>query len=30
MFARWLDYDPLAVVVLMFGIGAISFLALSM
>jgi hypothetical protein len=30
MFTHWLDYDPLAVVVLMFCIGAISFLALSM
>jgi hypothetical protein len=26
---RWLDYDPLAVVVLMFGIGAVALLALS-
>jgi hypothetical protein len=27
---RWLDYDPIAVVVLMFGIGAVSLLALGM
>jgi hypothetical protein len=27
--ARWLDYDPIAVVVLMFGIGAVVLLALS-
>jgi hypothetical protein len=26
---RWLDYDPIAVVVLIFGIGAISLLALN-
>jgi hypothetical protein len=26
---RWLDYDPIAVVVLMFGIGAVVMLALS-
>jgi hypothetical protein len=26
---RWLDYDPIAVVVLMFGIGAVVLLALS-
>jgi hypothetical protein len=30
MFARWLDYDPIAMVVLMFGICAISLLALSL
>jgi hypothetical protein len=30
MLLRWLDYDPLAVVVLAFGIGAILLLALSM
>jgi hypothetical protein len=29
MFARWLDYDPIAVVVLIFGIGAVSLLALT-
>ena len=27
---RWIDYDPVALVVLMVGIGAISLLALSM
>lgn len=26
---RWLDYDPIAVVVLIFGIGAVSLLALN-
>ena len=26
---RWLDYDPIAVVVLIFGIGAVSLLALT-
>jgi hypothetical protein len=30
MLLRWIDYDPVALVVLMFGIGAISLLALSM
>ena len=30
MLLRWFDYDPIALVVLMFGIGAISLLALSM
>jgi hypothetical protein len=30
MLALWIDYDPIAVVVLVFGIGAISLLALSM
>jgi hypothetical protein len=30
MFARWLDYDPIAMVVLMFGICAISLIALSL
>jgi hypothetical protein len=30
MIARWMDYDPIAVVVLVFGIGAVSLLALSM
>jgi hypothetical protein len=29
MLARWFDYDPVAVVVLIFGIGAVSLLALS-
>jgi hypothetical protein len=29
MLGQWLDYDPVAVVVLMFGIGAVSLLALS-
>ena len=29
MLVRWLDYDPIAVTVLIVGIGAISFLALS-
>jgi hypothetical protein len=29
MLVRWLDYDPIAVVVLIFGIGAISLLALN-
>ena len=29
MFVRWLDYDPIAVVVLIFGIGAVSLLALN-
>jgi hypothetical protein len=27
--ARWLDYDPIALVVLMFGMGAVVLLALS-
>jgi hypothetical protein len=27
---RWIDYDPVALVVLMVGIGATSLLALSM
>ena len=26
---RWIDYDPIAVVVLVFGIAAVSLLALS-
>jgi hypothetical protein len=30
MLLRWIDYDPVALVVLMVGIGAISLLALSM
>ena len=30
MIARWMDYDPITVVVLVFGIGAVSLLALSM
>jgi hypothetical protein len=30
MLMRWLDYDPIALVVLMFGIGAVALLALSM
>jgi hypothetical protein len=30
MLLRWIDYDPIALVVLMVGIGAISLLALSM
>jgi len=30
MLAHWMDYDPIAVVVLVFGIGAVSLLALSM
>jgi hypothetical protein len=29
MLVRWLDYDPIAVVVLIFGIGAVSLLALN-
>ena len=29
MLLRWFDYDPIALVVLVFGIGAISLLALS-
>jgi hypothetical protein len=29
MLARWLDYDPIAVLVLIFGIGAVSLLALN-
>ena len=29
MLVRWLDYDPIAVVVLIFGIGAVSLLALT-
>jgi hypothetical protein len=29
MSMRWLDYDPIALVVLIFGIGAVSLLALS-
>jgi hypothetical protein len=28
MLRRWLDYDPIAVVVLIFGISAVSVLAL--
>jgi hypothetical protein len=30
MLLRWIDYDPVALVVLMVGIGAISLLALTM
>jgi hypothetical protein len=30
MLLRWIDYDPIALVVLMVGISAISLLALSM
>jgi hypothetical protein len=30
MLLRWIDYDPVALLVLMVGIGAISLLALSM
>jgi hypothetical protein len=30
MLARWIDYDPIAVMVLIVGIGAVSLLALSM
>jgi hypothetical protein len=30
MLLRWIDYDPVALVVLMVGIRAISLLALSM
>jgi hypothetical protein len=30
MLVRWMDYDPIAVVVLVFGIGAVSLLALSL
>jgi hypothetical protein len=30
MLARWIDYDPIAVVVLVIGIAAVSLLALSM
>ena len=30
MSLRWFAYDPIALVVLMFGIGAFSLLALSM
>ena len=26
---HWLDYDPIALIVLIFGIGAVAFLALS-
>jgi hypothetical protein len=29
MLVRWLDYDPIAVVVLIFGIGVVSLLALN-
>jgi len=29
MFVRWLEYDPIALTVLIVGIGAISLLALS-
>ena len=29
MLLRWLDYDPIAVAVLIFGIGAVSLLALN-
>jgi hypothetical protein len=29
MLVRWLDYDLIAVVVLIFGIGAVSLLALT-
>jgi hypothetical protein len=29
MLVRWLDYDLIAVVVLIFGIGAVSLLALN-
>jgi hypothetical protein len=29
MLLRWLEYDPIAVMVLIVGIGAISFLAVS-
>jgi hypothetical protein len=29
MLVRWLDYDLVAVVVLIFGIGAVSLLALT-
>jgi hypothetical protein len=30
MLTRWFDYDPIAMVVLMFGICAVSLLALTM
>lgn len=30
MLLRWIDFDPVALVVLIVGIGAISLLALSM
>ena len=30
MLVRWTDYDPIAMVVLIVGIGAVSLLALSM
>jgi hypothetical protein len=30
MLTRWFDYDPIAVVFLIFGIGAVSLLALNM
>jgi hypothetical protein len=30
MLLRWSDYEPIVLVLLMFGIGAISLLALSM
>jgi hypothetical protein len=30
MLLRWIDFDPIALVVLMVGIGAVSLLALSM
>jgi hypothetical protein len=29
MLLRWFDYDPIALVVLIFGIGAVSLLALN-
>jgi hypothetical protein len=29
MFVRWLEYDPIAISFLIVGIGAVSFLALS-
>jgi hypothetical protein len=29
MLVRWFDYDPIAVAVLIFGIGAVSLLALN-
>jgi hypothetical protein len=29
MLVRWFDYDPIAVGVLIFGIGAVSLLALN-
>jgi hypothetical protein len=27
--SHWLDYDPIALIVLMFGIGAVALLAVS-